>query len=244
MPGLTEKLRILAVGAHPADVPKRAGGTLMKYAAAGHEVYMATLTYGETKESQLLWEQPGMTIEKVKPIRRKEFLEASKFMGVKPLCFDYGDHPNLIVDEERVNELAERIRKIKPHIILTHWILTLYDDHREAGKAICMKVIPKAADPDALKDSNYEPWQVKDVYLFEPAIGLMDETRFIPDLYIDITDFYEKKMETLKFFWKSQTDVSEYYAEVARYCGLQAQVKYAERFIQFRYRRVFDFFPV
>jgi len=241
---LNEKMRILAVGAHPADVPKRAGGTLMKYVAAGHEVYIATLTFGETKESQLLWKQLGMTIEKVKPIRRREFLEASKFMGVEPLCFDYGDHPNLMIDDGRVNELAETIRKIKPHIILTHWILTLYDDHREAGKAICMKAIPKAADQNALKNSNYEPWQVDKVYLFEPAIGLIDETRFIPDLYIDITAFYERKMEALKFFWKSQTDVSEYYAEVARYCGLQVRVKYAERFIQFRPKRVFDFFPL
>jgi len=241
---LTEKLRILAVGAHPADVPKRAGGTLIKYAAAGHEVYMATLTYGETKESQLLWKQPEMTVEKAKPIRRREFLEASEFMGVKPLCFDYGDHPNLVVNDERADELAETIRRIKPHIILTHWILTLYDDHREAGKAICMKAIPKAADQDVLKDSKYEPWQVRDVYLFEPAIGLMDETRFIPDLYIDITAFYEKKMKALGFFWRSQTDVSEYYAGVARYCGLQARVKYAERFIQFRPKRVFDFFPL
>ncbi len=241
---LKGKLRILAVGAHPADVPKRAGGTLVKYVAAGHEVYMATLTYGETKESQLLWEQPGMSIEKAKPIRRKEFLEASNFMGVKPLCFDYGDHPNLIVDDERADELANMIRKIRPHIVLTHWILTLYDDHREAGKAICMKAIPRAADRDALKDSDYEPWQVKNVFLFEPAIGLMDETRFIPDLYIDITAFYEKKMKALRFFWRSQTDVSEYYAGVARYCGLQARVKYAERFIQFRPRRVFDFFPL
>jgi len=239
---LRGKLRILAVGAHPADVPKRAGGTLLKYVAAGHEVYMAT--YGETKESQLLWKQPEMTIEKAKSIRRKEFLEASKFMGVKPLCFDYGDHPNLVVDEGRVNELAETIRKIKPHILLTHWIFTSYDDHREAGKSLCMKAIPKAADQNALKDSNYEPWQVKDIYLFEPAIGLMDETRFIPDLYIDITAFYEKKMETLRFFWKSQTDVSEYYAEVARYCGLQSRVKYAERFIHFRLKRIFDFFPL
>ena len=241
---MTEKLRILAVGAHPADVPKRAGGTLIKYAAAGHEVYMATLTYGETKESQLLWKQPGMTVEKAKPIRKREFLQASKFMGVKPLCFDYGDHPNLVVDDERADELAETIRRIRPHIILTHWILTLYDDHREAGKAVCMKAIPKAADQAALKGSKYEPWQVRDVYLFEPAIGLMDETRFIPDLYIDITAFYKKKMRALEFFWRSQTDVSEYYAGVARYCGLQARVKYAERFVRFRPKRVFDFFPL
>ena len=241
---MTERLRVLAVGAHPADVPKRAGGTLIKYAEAGHEVYMATLTYGETKESQLLWERPGMTIEKVKPIRRKEFIEASEFMGVKPICLDYGDHPNLVVDDDRVNEIAEIIRKIRPHIILTHWILTLYDDHRETGKAVCMKAIPKAADHNALKGSDYEPWQVKAVFLFEPAMGMIDETRFIPDIYIDISDFYEKKMEALRFFWRSQTDVSEYYGEVARYCGLQSRVKYAERFIQFRLRRVFNFFPL
>lgn len=241
---MTEKLRILAVGAHPADVPKRAGGTLIKYVEAGHEVYMATLTYGETKESQLLWEKPGMTIEKIKPIRREEFLKVSEFMGVKPLCFDYGDHPDLVVDDERADELAEMIRKIRPHIVLTHWILTLYDDHRETGKAICMKAIPKAADHDALKSSDYEPWQVKGVFLFEPSIGMMDETRFIPDLYIDISGFYEKKMEALKFFWRSQTDVSEYYEGVARYCGLQSRVKYAERFIQFRLKRVFEFFPL
>ena len=39
-------MNILAIGAHPDDIEFGCGGTLLKYANAGHNVYLLVLSYG------------------------------------------------------------------------------------------------------------------------------------------------------------------------------------------------------
>lgn len=237
-------MRILAVGAHPADVPKRAGGTVAKYVKEGHKVYMACLSFGETQESQLLWQKPDMTVEKIKPIREKEFLESAKILGVEPIMLGFDDNfPIHPLTEEKQMRIAEMIRRTKPHIILTHWLMTLYDDHRLTAKALCFTAKEMAADPDKLRDTGLDPWNVEDIYFYEPAEKYASVTRFIEDIYIDVSDVWEIKMKSLEPFWNSQRNNADYYTQVALYCGLQAGVKYAERFVQFRPKRVFGLFP-
>ncbi len=240
---MAERLRVLAFGGHSADVPKRAGGTLARYVKEGHEVYMACLTYGETKESPLLWRIPGMTVEKARDVKRVEHEASAEILGVKPIDLNFGDNP-LVMDEARYLKLAELIRRIRPHIMLTHWVLTLYDDHRLTALAVTGKARMMASDPNCLKETGLEPWPVKHVYLFEPAIGLADPTKFIPDVYVDITDTFEQKMKALEPF-KSQTlEEMEYYAVLAQYCGRQVGVKHAERFIQYRPQRLYKLLPI
>lgn len=244
MRGELLKLRILAVGAHPADVQKRAGGTVARYADEGHEVYVACFTFGETQESQLLWEKPDMTIEKAKPIRRREFLRSAEIVGAKPIMLGFDDnflmHP---LTDEKHAKIAEMIRETRPHIILTHWLMTLYDDHRLTAKAVCFTARELAANPDKLKESGLEPWNVEDIYFFEPAERYASVTGFLEDLYIDVTDSWEVKMKSLEPFWYSQRNNADYYTQMALYCGTQAGVKYAERFVQFRTKRVLKLFP-
>ena len=238
------RLRVLAIGAHPADVPKRAGGTVARYVKEGHEVYMACLTFGETMESQLLWEKPEMTIDKAKSIRREEFLESAEILGVKPIMLGFDDnfsiHP---LTEEKQLKVAEVIRRTRPHIVLTHWMMTLYDDHRLTAKSICFKARELAADPEKLKETGLKPWSFEDIYFFEPAETYGPITGFLEDIYIDVTDVWEVKMKALEPFWKSQRKNADYYTQVALYCGRQAGVKYAERFVQFRTKRVLKLFP-
>ncbi|MBS7610298.1 PIG-L family deacetylase [Candidatus Bathyarchaeota archaeon] len=242
---MSDKLRLLAVGAHVADVPKRAGGTLARYVKEGHKVFMATLSFGETMESYLLWrKKPGITIDEVRAIREQEFLESCKILGVEPIMLRFEDNfPLHPLPKEAPEKVAELIRRTRPHILLTHWFLELYDDHRITGKLVSTVARDLAADPKSLKEKGLEPWSVEDVYFFEPSIGEADPSRFIPDLYIDVTDVWDRKLECLKPFWFSQTDVSDYYTTAALYCGGQVGVKYAERFAQHRIRRVFKLFP-
>jgi LmbE family N-acetylglucosaminyl deacetylase len=238
------KLRILAVGAHPADVQKRAGGTVARYASEGHEVYSACLTFGETQESQLLWKKPNMTTEKVKSTRRKEFLDSCEIVGIKPVMLGFDDNfPINPLTEKNQAKIAEMIRETKPHIVLTHWLMTLYDDHRLTAKALCFRARELAADPDKLKESGLEPWKVEDIYFYEPAEKYSSVTGFLEDVYVDVTDFWEAKMKSLEPFWYSQRNNADYYTKIAIYCGTQAGVRYAERFVQFRTKRVFELFP-
>jgi hypothetical protein len=67
---------ILVVSAHAADFVWRAGGAIALYASRGYKVRILCLSYGERGESQAAWKQPGMTIERVKEIRRAESTRA------------------------------------------------------------------------------------------------------------------------------------------------------------------------
>lgn len=246
-------VRVLAVGAHPADIPKRAGGTIARYITEGHEVHLVTLTFGETKESSLLWRKPGMTVKKAIEIRKREFLESAKILGAEPITLGFRDNFSLNpLTEKKEMKIAELIRRTRPHIILTHWLMAIFDDHRTTAKSLCLTARDMAADPKKLTEAGLEPWDVQNIYLFEPSLelygGSAHITGFLEDLYIDVSDFWDKKMEALKPFWNSQNNNSEYYTQVALYCGTQcgtsAKVKYAERFVQYRPKCVYKLFPL
>jgi len=123
--------------------------------------------------------------------------------------------------------------------------MDLYDDHRQTSKAICLTAKELASDSKKLDDGKLPPWNMKSIFLFEPSLesygGVASITNFVEDLYVDVSDVWDKKLEALKPFWSSQTDQSEYYTVVARYCGSQIPVKYAERYAQFRTKRVLEY---
>jgi 4-oxalomesaconate hydratase len=66
----------LVVSAHSADFVWRAGGAIALYASRGWQVTVVCLSFGERGESAKLWREPGMTLEKVKSVRKEE---AEKF---------------------------------------------------------------------------------------------------------------------------------------------------------------------
>ena len=45
-------MRVLAIAAHPDDVEIGCGGTLIKYAERGHDVFLLVITKGERGEIQ------------------------------------------------------------------------------------------------------------------------------------------------------------------------------------------------
>ena len=64
-------MRILALGCHPDDIEFGCGGTLSKYAKAGHEIYMMVMTQGHAGGDD--------------DIRRREQERAADILGCKKL---------------------------------------------------------------------------------------------------------------------------------------------------------------
>ena len=64
--------RLLVVSAHAADFVWRAAGYIAVVTAAFGEAHVVCLSYGEHGESPGAWKQPGMTLDRVKEIRRAE----------------------------------------------------------------------------------------------------------------------------------------------------------------------------
>src|SRR5712691_8664519 len=73
-------MNILALGAHPDDIEIGCGGTLLKYARAGHAVYLMVLTEGAQ----------GGSVK----VRRDEQLASCRILGAKEVF--WGGHPDTV----------------------------------------------------------------------------------------------------------------------------------------------------
>ena len=125
----------LVVGAHSADFIWRAGGAIALHARQGWQITVVCLTFGEKGESQKLWKDPAMTLDRVKTLRKSEAERAGAILGVHDMqFFDLGDYPMRtgVADIER---LADIYQTIRPQWLLTHSLEDPYNfDHPEATR--------------------------------------------------------------------------------------------------------------
>src|SRR5436853_1917350 len=73
-----KKMKVVCVGGHPDDPESICGGTLAKFAAAGHDVTIIYLTRGEAGIE-------GRSHDEAADIRSKEAIAASKILNAKPV---------------------------------------------------------------------------------------------------------------------------------------------------------------
>ncbi|HZC88294.1 MAG TPA: PIG-L deacetylase family protein [Nitrososphaera sp.] len=117
--------------------------------------------------------------------RAKELMQSAKFIGAKALWIDNFEDTKLNVNtSELINHIEFFINKADPDIILTHSLEDYHHDHRaiaastlEAGRFI----------PNIM---SYEIPLTKD---------------FKPQVFYDISDVVDDKVELIKIFWSQQT---------------------------------------
>lgn len=173
------KLDILAFGAHPDDVEISCGGTLLKHIELGYKCGIVDLTKGElgTRGSG--------------EIRLKEAEKSKQILSVsvrENLGFADGFFVN---DKDHQLSIIKMIRKYRPEIVLAN---SVHDRHPDHGKGA--KLVADACFLSGLIkiDTNQEAWRPKAVYHY-----IQDE--FIqPDLTVDITPYFDKKIEAILAF--------------------------------------------
>src|SRR5580698_925342 len=104
---------VVVISAHAADFVWRAGGAIALYRSRGYRVRVLCLSFGERGESQGAWKQPGMTIERVKEIRRAESTRAASILGAEIRFFDSGDYP-ILPSEETMHAMVVEYRERQP----------------------------------------------------------------------------------------------------------------------------------
>lgn len=116
---MNNKLKLLAILAHPDDESLGLGGTLAKYAAEGVETYLITATRGEKGWFGKPKEYPGP--EALGQIREKELYGAARVLGLKDvILLDYLDGELDQADpREVIGQLVTHIRRIKPQVVVT-----------------------------------------------------------------------------------------------------------------------------
>lgn len=208
-----EKQKMLVVCAHAGDFVRCGGGAIAKYAGEGHEVYVIALSDGIRGEADAYWKQGGGSVEECRHIRRWEAEEAARVLGVKSLEFcGYQDHP-LSMDAARIEQLACRIRAIRPDFIITHdkEADPLHPDHNLASDALRTAYTIASGAGAFCNGLPVAPRQTP-MFGFEPH--MTEISAFKPGLYIDISAVAALKWEAMACF-KTQTPMAARYRRKA-----------------------------
>lgn len=225
----------LVVSAHSADFIWRAGGAIALYAKRGWNVKVVCLSFGERGESQKLWKDPSMTLERVKAERRAEAGRAGSILGAGDMeFFDLGDYP-LRTNLEVLDRLADIYQSLRPQWVLTHSLEDPYNfDHPEATRfAQEARVVAQAHGRRGAAAAIGAP----PVFLFEPHQP--EQCNWKPQVILDISEVWDKKRKAFEVM-AAQEHLWEYYTRVALQRGVQG-ARNSERKMTYgeAYQRVF-----
>ena len=219
--------RVLGIYAHPDDPEISCGGTFARWARAGAEVHVLICTRGE-KGSQ----DPKQDPDKLARVRQKEMAAAAEVLalaGHRNLDVDDGELENTV---ELRAQLVAVIRDVRPEVVMCPDPVAVFfgnsyynhHDHRATGWATLDAVAPAAGNPHYFPDAG-PVHQVKSVYL---------SATLEPDVWVDITDTLDVKVEALFRHESQLTETGEFFRaflrERAEEGGRVAGVPYAEGF--------------
>lgn len=188
-PNLAKFKKVLFVQPHPDDNQIGAGGTMAWLVSLGVEVWELTVTDDRYANPDYIGRE-----NEVETIRQKEAKAAQKLLGVKNAGFlGFHDKTRATVDEISAAILPV-IRKIKPDFVLTADPLLAtecHSDHIKVGTAV------KYACQDS--ECNFYPefqnGKLRDDAWKVGGIGYYYTDK--PNTLVDITDFEQKKMESI-----------------------------------------------
>lgn len=214
--------KVLVFAVHPDDETLGCGGALLKHKAKGDYIYWLIAT--GIKEEQ--------GFEKSKVLREEGEIESVakmyNFDGVYRLGL-----PPMKLDElpmsKIINKISEVVDKIKPNVVYLPFRGDVHTDHRVIFDAAysCIK--------------NFRHPFVKKILMMETISETefssnLDETAFIPNYLIDISDFLDKKLDIIKIY-KGEIGKHpfprslENIRALAIFRGAMAGCKYAEGFM-------------
>ena len=223
--------RVQVIGAHSADFVWRAGGAIAKAVSLGGTAEVIALSYGERGESGELWKQEGQTLENVKRIRHAEAEAAAGHLGASFRSLDMGDYP-LQIDADGLLAITEAIREFAPQVLITHTETDPFNpDHPVAHAAVDRA---RSLASGAGVSSAFATIAPPQLFLFEPHQPEL--CNFVPDVHVDITGVWERKLAAMAEM-KAQSYLQTYYAQrgeqrgnhARRACGDEA-VRHAESF--------------
>ena len=116
---MTQKLKLMAVLAHPDDESLGFGGTLARYSAEEVETYLVTATRGERGR----FFSPDRKAEpaEVGRVREAELRAAAAVLGIREV-FILG-YPDGAVDQidaaTAIAAIVRHIRRVRPHVVVT-----------------------------------------------------------------------------------------------------------------------------
>ncbi|AEB75797.1 PIG-L deacetylase family protein [Clostridium botulinum] len=216
------KKRVLVVSVHPDDETLGCGGTLLKHRDNGDELSWLIVT----KASSKLGFSEEFLVER--EIQVKKVSEKFKFENVYKLGY-YTTKLHTMDFSELILNISNVINDIRPQIIYINNKSDIHTDHQVVAKAM-MSCTKSFRYPFIERILMYEC--ISETEMAPPFI----ENIFIPNVYSDISDFIEKKLEIMSIY-KSEVQESplprslDNIKALARYRGASCGEKYAEAFM-------------
>ena len=202
-------MNILAIGAHPDDIEFGCGGTLIKYAQAGHNVFLLVLTEGSFGGDS--------------NIRRSEQGDAAKFMSVREVFWGDLTDTELGENRELITKIEEIIDKVKPDIVFLNYPEDVHQDHRAVSQAGI------SATRHAREVLFYE---VPTTRHFEPDIFV--NIHDVLDDKLQLLNIHASQVAKTRV---DNLTITESAKSCANFRGFQGRVKYAEGFKALRVLR-------
>ena len=178
------KLDLLIFAAHPDDAELGCSGTILRSIAAGKKVGIVDLTRGE------------LGTRGTAETRDAETAASSRILGLhvrENLEMRDGFFRN---DEEHQLKIIQMIRKYTPEIVFSNAMHDRHPDHGKASDlvndALFLAGLPKIrTEIDGVQQDAFRPR-----LLFQYL-----QDRYIePDIIVDVTEFWDKKMECIRAF--------------------------------------------
>lgn len=223
--------RVLVVAAHPDDEILGVGATVAKHVAQGDEVYALILGEGQTSRGEHREDISQGVVEEL----HKNTMESASKVGYRNVYFE--NFPDNRFDQvdllDIVKVVEHKIREIQPEIIYTHYSGDLNIDHQYTARAVLTATRPIGDYP------------VKEIYAFETLsstewnFDYSVQPAFSPNVYVDITEYYEKKEAAMNCYVSELCQYPhprslEGMDVLSRTRGIAAGMKRAEAFMLIR----------
>ena len=179
-------MNIAVISTHTDDETLGCGGTLLKSKSNGDNLYWIIATR--------IYDNHGYSKDKIKE-RDKEIESVSKKYGFSGV-FELGV-PTTKLDSIPLGELVKKMSlifdEVKPQFIILPFRGDVHSDHRvmfDAGfsctKSFRYKSIKRVLMMETLSETEFAP--------------ALEQCAFIPNYYVDINKFLDKKIEIMKTY--------------------------------------------
>tara|TARA_B110000444_G_scaffold77883_1_gene73659 strand:- start:5322 stop:5990 length:669 start_codon:yes stop_codon:yes gene_type:complete len=180
------KSKILFIAPHPDDETLGCGGTILKHKKKGDDIYWLIITSMQVNSTY-----SKSAVE----IRKKEIEEVSGLYGFKEI-FQLDHLPSsldAIPKKDLINDIIKVINHIKPETIYLPHFGDVHSDHRIIFDAViaCTK--------------SFRNKDIKNLIAYETVSETEFNVKgkssaFVPNLWIDIEEFLDKKVEIMNTY--------------------------------------------
>jgi LmbE family N-acetylglucosaminyl deacetylase len=210
--------KVLVIAVHPDDETLGCGGTLIKHKTNGDEIHWLVCTDIDSSNSYY-----ETRVNEIKQVQNQYAFTSVENLNI----------PTMKVDEFSMSALIQKIspiiNKIQPNIIYLPFKGDVHSDHRKIFEATysCTKsfrypFIKKIYMMETLSETEFAPSTAVD--------------SFIPNHFVDISDYLDKKLETMQIYKSELADHPfprslENIKALATLRGASCNCHYAESFV-------------